>query len=120
MEVRSNGCRNCPLFIEVLPVMFMGRWVGKFHIMDLKGLGLHLADLKINDYKRNPNHQTSIDEWYGRVPKKQDRDECRKICSSISPPLNYQQIRSIIEWAKHYYKLLRDEYLCQQVLLGKI
>lgn len=67
---------------------------------NLKELGSHLADKKISDYRACPTLQTEIDNWYGRMPTKADRDECRNMFNHIVPHLNSKQIRPIIDWAK--------------------
>lgn len=51
------------------------------------------------------------------MPTKADRDECKNMFNRIGLHLNNKQIRPIIDWAKKIYKLKRDDYLCQQVLL---
>lgn len=84
---------------------------------NLKELGNHLAEKKISDYRACPTLQTEIDNWYGRMPTKADRDECKNMFNRIGLHLNNKQIRPIIDWAKKIYKLKRDDYLCQQVLL---
>ena len=83
---------------------------------NLKELGNHLAEKKISDYRACPTLQTEIDNWYGRMPTKADRDECRNMFNHIVPHLNSKQIRPIIDWAKKIYKSKRDDYICQQVL----